>query len=199
VRILALSPHTDDVELACGATIIRLIEEGHHVSVIAFSTGNEITGATRGEFNYAMSLLGVERSFIWRYLCREFDTVRQAILDDLITKRAELEPDLVFAPSGWHLHQDHRVVAIEALRAFPMTSILGYRSESKHISAPSPTLFVKVAQRHVQKKLDVLACYESQQSRPYFDKDALLARLRFRGTQCGAEYAEALDVIRWVQ
>jgi hypothetical protein len=34
--------------------------------------------------------------------------------------------------------------------------------------------------------------------RPYFDKEFIRALARVRGVQCGAEYAEAFDVVRIV-
>ena len=48
MNILALSPHTDDAELGAGGTLARFAEEGHTVTVVAFSTGNRQTGAQNG-------------------------------------------------------------------------------------------------------------------------------------------------------
>jgi N-acetylglucosamine malate deacetylase 1 len=37
MRILALSPHTDDVEFGCGGTIAKLVAQGDEVHIVAFS------------------------------------------------------------------------------------------------------------------------------------------------------------------
>ena len=36
-RILILSPHTDDAELGCGATISKFISENHSIYWLVFS------------------------------------------------------------------------------------------------------------------------------------------------------------------
>ena len=36
-RVLVLSPHTDDAEIACGGTIVKLIQNGSQLRSIAFS------------------------------------------------------------------------------------------------------------------------------------------------------------------
>ena len=41
MSILVLSPHTDDAELGCGATISRLVREGNKVRVAVFSMCKE--------------------------------------------------------------------------------------------------------------------------------------------------------------
>ncbi len=40
-KILVLAPHTDDGELGCGGTIVRLIDEGQDVYYVAFSICEE--------------------------------------------------------------------------------------------------------------------------------------------------------------
>ena len=40
-RILVLAPHTDDAELGCGASIVRMLENDREVYIAAFSTAEE--------------------------------------------------------------------------------------------------------------------------------------------------------------
>ena len=58
--------------------------------------------------------------------------------------------------------------------------------------------FVVLDERHVQAKIDALACYESQQHRPYVQPEFLRSWARSRGGQIFVDYAEAFDVLRWV-
>ena len=61
-KILFLAPHTDDVELGCGATLARCLEEGANVHVAVFSTasaslpGGYVKNALELEFVAAMKL-----------------------------------------------------------------------------------------------------------------------------------------------
>ena len=60
---------------------------------------------------------------LFRYDVRTFNYHRQAILDDLIQLREEIQPDTVFIPSLTDIHQDHKTMAEEALRAFKFVNI----------------------------------------------------------------------------
>ena len=63
--VLAVGAHTDDVEIACGGTIARLVEQGHRVGIIDLTDG-EPTPRSDGpetrlaEANEAAAKLGVE-------------------------------------------------------------------------------------------------------------------------------------------
>lgn len=58
MRILALSPHMDDTEFGCGATLRRLAAEGNEIFQVAFSrnAGARSAGIPDGQ---AMQAIGV--------------------------------------------------------------------------------------------------------------------------------------------
>jgi len=86
-RILFLSPHLDDVEISCGGTIAKFIEEGGKVFVVVFSTAK----ADVEEYFKSMSELGVENPQLYNFQFRIFKTKRQEILDKLIKIRKEIK------------------------------------------------------------------------------------------------------------
>ncbi|MEO0108205.1 MAG: hypothetical protein ABIK62_03415 [candidate division WOR-3 bacterium] len=59
------------------------------------------------------------------------------------------------------------------------------------------TCFVHLESRHIDRKIASLACYHSQNFRPYTRVDFIRGLARVRGVQAGAEFAEAFEVIRW--
>ena len=69
-KILVLSPHTDDAEIGCGASISKLIRMGHEVYYAVFSSCDESlpTGVPKGtlisELYKASQVLGVKKSNI---------------------------------------------------------------------------------------------------------------------------------------
>ena len=75
-----------------------------------------------------MSSYGIDKEhlFILDYPVREFTSHRQDILDDMIKIGNRLNPDYVFAPSLNDVHQDHHVIAEEAIRAFKKTTLFAY-------------------------------------------------------------------------
>ena len=108
-----------------------------------------------------------------------------------------MQPDLVFIPSPNDLHQDHKVIAEEGIRAFKKSTILGYEMPWNNISFNTIS-FIPLEERHIKKKIDALRCYETQRYRSYLSEDFIRSLARTRGTQIEVEYAEAFEVIRWV-
>ena len=197
MKILAISPHTDDAELGCGASLARWIDEGHTVMLYGLSTGNKETGAIRDEFIEAMEILNLGED--WRlgsFVARWFQKQRQEILQRLIDVYGNW-PDLVIGPSLHDRHQDHQVVAAEMIRAFPYCSILAY--EAKRSSDQVLDYYVKIKHAHLNRKIAAIQCYQSQFHRSYMDADYLTSLARVRGNECGVEFAEAFEIVRWIE
>ena len=201
VNVLALSPHADDAELGAGGYLARIRDEdaGARITVVAFSTGHPRNGASRDEFEAAMSVIGASSYELLDFCDRYFPMQRQAILDHLIRFKRALKPDLVLIPATTDVNQDHQVVSSEAVRLFKKEScILGYDLPWNNVLGRDTRLFVKLEQEHVDRKLSAVACYRSQDVRTYTSPEALLACVGMGGMQVGTKYAEAFEVIRWI-
>lgn len=206
-KVLVLAPHTDDAELGCGGTIIRMLENGVEVYVAAFSTARASLppgsdpDLLRKEFNAAMDLLDIpkERRFIYDYQVRKLNYSRQEVLEELVKLRNEIQPEMVLLPSGSDLHQDHQVVNNEGLRAFKDITIWGYELPWNHITF-SAQAFVTLSERQIDKKWEVLKVYKSQvkKNRNYFTEEFIRGLAKVRGVQVKANYAEAFEVVRAV-
>jgi len=82
MKILALSPHTDDIELGCGGFLSKLSEAGHPVYVICFSriyNGVDLYD----EHKKSIDILRPAENWILDFKTREFN--RQDALDTMIT------------------------------------------------------------------------------------------------------------------
>lgn len=204
-RVLVLAPHTDDGELGCGGTIAKLVESGGAVYYVAFSAAEKSVPAgmpkdiLRREVKHATAVLGVPRDnlIIFNYEVRDFPLHRQTILEDLVRLQRDIRPNLVLLPAFSDIHQDHMTIASEGLRAFKTTTILGYELPWNNLTF-NTTAFVFLEEQHIERKVDALACYESQQDRRYANGDFIRSLARARGIQIGARYAEAFEVVRWV-
>ena len=172
-NILVLAPHTDDGELGCGGTISRLLEsKNKNVFYAAFSTAedslpkNMPKDTLKIEVVNATKRLGISREnlFIYNYKVRKLNYVRQEILEELVKLKVKLSIDLVFMPSLNDIHQDHSTIAIEGLRAFKNTTILGYELIWNNLKF-NTTSFIKLKKSHVKNKALALCEYESQKSR----------------------------------
>lgn len=203
--ILVLAPHIDDGEFGCGGSIAKFIEEGADVFYAAFSVcelslpSHLPKDILERELHEAAGVLGLsnENLRIFRYGVRTFASVRQKILDDLISLRREIKPDLILMPSPQDIHQDHRTIALEAIRAFKLISILGYELPWNNLAFNTQS-FVFLKEQHLQKKIAALKCYQSQAHRMYANESFIRSLAITRGTQIGAELAEAFEVVRWI-
>ncbi len=205
-RILMLAPHTDDVELGCGGTIARFVEEGEaEIFVAVFSTAGDSVPkgfprtALRDEFYEAMRILGVkkDRLSVYDYAVRKLSYNRQDVLEELVTLGRTVRPDIVFLPSSEDLHQDHQTLYSEGLRAFKETTMWGYELPWNTITFPTRG-FITLEERHLQRKWKALRAYKTQfvMKRPYFSLDYIKSIALVRGVQVKSKYAEAFDVIR---
>ena len=131
-NVLVLAPHTDDGEFGCGGTMARLIENGVKVTYAAFSTAAKSVpegfpkDVLKHEVRAATGVLGIPESDlkVFDFEVRTFPTVRQDILEEMIVLQQELDPDCVMMPALIDLHQDHKTIAEEGLRAFKRTTVL---------------------------------------------------------------------------
>ena len=204
-KVLVLAPHTDDGELGCGGTIARFLDEGKQVFYAAFSIAEKSVppdypkNILESELREAMRVLGIkeENIFVYKYEVRTFSYHRQEILEDIISLKNKLKPDLILMPSLSDLHQDHRVIAEEGLRAFKAFTILGYEQPWNNIGFNTTSL-VPLQESHISKKIAALNCYKTQQNRGYMSQEFIRSLARTRGVPIGAEYAEAFEVVRWV-
>ena len=201
--ILIISPHTDDGELGCGGSIAKFIEEGNEVHYAALSCCEKSVppeyppDILSREVKKATKILGIRKPILFSYDVREFPKFRQEILDTLIRLRNKIQPDIVFTPSRYDTHQDHKTTVEETMRAFKKCTILGYEQPWNNITFNTHA-FVPLKESHVQKKIDALACYETQKDRPYLNPDFIRGLALTRGTQIEETYAEAFEVIKWV-
>ncbi len=204
-KILILAPHTDDGEFGCGASIAKFIGEDSEVYYAAFSLAEESVpppypkNILEVEVKSATKVLGIkaENLLLYRYKVRHFAYFRQEILEDLVQLNKRISPDLVFMPCLQDLHQDHSTIAMEGLRAFKRTSILGYEIPWNNMNFHTQC-FIKFEENHLLKKLNALDCYNSQKQKSYASEDFIRSLAITRGTQIGFKYAEGFEVIRWI-
>jgi LmbE family N-acetylglucosaminyl deacetylase len=208
MKILLLSPHTDDVELGCGGSLFKFVEERNEILWVVFSIASESIPQSlpkdilKNEFDEVLQYYGIGKEFskIFNFKVRHLHNHRQELLEELVRLRKEYSPDLVIGPSLNDYHQDHQVVAHEMIRAFKtIASIISYELPWNHVTFNSQ-LFVKLTEVRVRKKCEALKKYQSQisQNKQYFSENFIFGMARMRGVQCNSEFAEAFEVIKWM-
>ena len=204
-RALVLAPHTDDGEFGCGGRMARLVERGVEVRYVAFSIATKSLPASfppdalAREVREATAVIGLppEALAVHDFEVRSFPERRQDILELLIDLWETWPPDVVLMPSLHDIHQDHQVVAAEGLRAFKRTTVLGYEIPWNNLDF-SYQAYVSLERGHVERKVEALSRYESQQHRNYANAEYVWNLARTHGINVGREYAEVFEVYRLV-
>lgn len=194
MNILVLAPHTDDSEFGCGGTIAKLARHGARVHVLAFSSCD--VPELKQECQQACAILGAQVEVL-NFPVRRFNEQRQDILEAMIRFGRKVEPHTVFLPNTDDVHQDHQVVAAEALRAFKRCNLLGYELPWNSYRMESAAYSV-LEEEHVAAKIDAMLCYKSQSERPYASGNFIRSLATVRGTAIGTIYAECFQSIRQI-
>ena len=205
MKVVCLSPHTDDIELGCGGTISRLIEEGHDIYPVVFSICNTSLpegfplGTLKIECTKSLTSLGIPEKNItyFDYEVRIFNYHRQDILEKLVVLNRSIKPDMVFIPSVDDYHQDHKTIAEEGIRCFKNNcSILSYELIWNNTSFKNQ-LYYELTEAQIEAKYIALSHYETQRGRRYVSHDFITSLAKVRGIQNGVNLAEAFEVVRF--
>lgn len=196
LEILCLGCHSDDIEIGCGGTILRLAEEnpGCVFHWVVFSAlGVREAEARRGAELFAGSkalrgplLKGFPDGFM-PFVGAEI----KAVFEEL---KKSISPDLVFTHYGKDAHQDHRQISELTWNTFRDHLILEYEIPKYDGDLGQPNIFVPLPAATYQKKVHYLMeAFQSQQSKRWFQQDTFLSLMRLRGMECNAPsgYAEA--------
>ncbi len=194
LRILCLGAHSDDIEIGCGGTVLRLIAEhpGSAVHWVVFSaTGArdvEARASAEGFLAGAKAKTVVTKAFRESYFPAEWSQIKDFFEE---TRRA-FEPDLVLTHHPRDLHQDHRVVGELTWNTFRNHLVLEYEIPKYEGDLGSPNLFVPLSRKHADEKVELLLKhFPSQASRTWFRPDTFHGLMSIRGVECNAPEGRA--------
>jgi LmbE family N-acetylglucosaminyl deacetylase len=195
-EILCLGAHSDDLEIGCSGTMIRLLREVpvEHVTWVVFSAQGERgreaqRGARRvlGRHRDARIVCGSFRDGFFPYTAVEIKEFFESL-------KHQVTPDLIFTHHRDDRHQDHRLVSELTYNTFRDHLIVEYEIFKIDGDIGNPNMYVPLPPSVVRRKTDLLsATFGSQRDKRWFTEDAFRALLRLRGIEAGAPsgYAEA--------
>lgn len=196
-RILAISPHIDDVELGAGGSIYQLNQD-NEIWYLGLSLPPAVEKEPfMKEFGESSAILGLEpeRVILKEYDPRNLFHTRAEILQLFYELNKEIKPDLVFIPNSKDIHQSHEVVHAEARRAFKFCSLMGYELPWNSFEF-SMNAFIRLSEEAVIAKTQAINAYATQKNRLFFSNDIVSDLARVRGKQIAADYAECFEIIR---
>ena len=194
LKILCIGAHSDDIEIGCGGTILRLAEQypGCEFHWVVFNAiGKREIEARRAAQLFAGSrLVGASlMTFQDGFMPYVGGEVKATFENDL--KR--LSPDLIFTHSGDDAHQDHRLISQLTWNTFRDHFILEYEIPKYDGDLGRPSIFVPLDRKICETKVEYLMdAFQSQQTKRWFQPDIFFSLMRLRGMECAAPsgYAE---------
>ena len=104
MKILAVGAHYDDIEIGCGGTLLKHIDNKDDVEFAITSSDEFRTGGPEWRYEEQIKsaeLMGIDIKKIYRFSYKEE-------VHDIIGKLDDLSPDYIFVQYEFDTHQDHR-------------------------------------------------------------------------------------------
>jgi len=180
-RLLLLGSHSDDVEIGCGGTILRLAESSPDLEVIWVVLGAHGDRANEALKSAEAFLAAVD--------------ARTVIVKDFFEElKRDFAPDLILTHQRHDLHQDHRLVSELTWNTFRDHLVLEYEVPKYDGDLGAPNFFVHLTKELAARKVAILLeHFGTQLDRRWFTEDLFLSMMRIRGMESNApeSYAEA--------
>lgn len=222
MNVLAIGCHPDDIEIACAGTLAKFVKQGHNVTVCHVANGDmghveimppELRAMRIEEAKKAGSMAGIKV-----VTCDIGDLVvysdDRAQRDKVVDVIRAAQPDLIITHSPDDYMPDHTAVSKLVFDASFAASCPHYPSSVSTASKVTPLYYMDTlagvgftpeeyvdVSEFIDLKLSMLECHVSQmkwmREHDHIDfAEFVKTCARFRGLQCGVQYAEAFSVCR---
>ncbi len=194
-RILCLGAHSDDIEMGCGGTLLRLLKEYNNLRIywVIFGADEQRAKEAIRSANHLLTNCKQKNIIIKGFRDSFFPFNGAEIKECFEELKKAFSPDLIFTHYQKDLHQDHRLISDLTWNTFRDHLILEYEVIKYDGDLGTPNLFVHLDEETCHKKIEnILSCFKTQRTRDWFTEDAFLAILRLRGIESNApqKYAE---------
>lgn len=187
LKVLCLGAHSDDIEIGCAGTLLRLQDDGYRLDVtwvVASADARRVAEATasaRALLRVADRVVPVFGELTDSHFPAEFARAKALFR----TLRAQFEPDLVFTHRLEDRHQDHRSVAELTWQTWRDHLILEYEIPKYEGDLGQPNFFVPLTRTLAQRKSrHLMRHFASQRTKDWFSEETFVGLMRLRGLEC---------------
>jgi LmbE family N-acetylglucosaminyl deacetylase len=226
MRVLAVGAHPDDLEILCGGTLARFVQEGHEVAMCHMTLGNrgsfehtteEIAEIRLREARRAAAIAGADHVTLGLTDAEvdAGDADQRAAVVELVR---EVRPDLIITHSTNDYMSDHNETSKLVFDCSFHATLPLLRTGTSHHDTVTPIYFMDTVMglgfqptdyvdvtSTIETKVAMLEAHESQLTwlRDHDGIDVveqMRAATRFRGLQCRAQYAEGFTpCLTWLR
>jgi LmbE family N-acetylglucosaminyl deacetylase len=199
LRILCLGAHSDDIEIGCGGTVLRLLAErpGSSVDWVVFSAVDERADEARRSAADFLSAAASSDVVLHRFRESYFPYEGALIKDAFEELKRTCSPDLILCHRRDDEHQDHRTIAQLVWNTFRNHLVAEYEIPKYEGDLGHPNFFVPLSSAVAARKVELLfEHFGTQRSRQWFRPETFDGLMALRGVECAAPdgRAEAFHV-----
>ncbi len=194
-QVLCLGAHSDDIEIGCGGTILKLIEKYPDLSitwVIFGATGEREKEAIKSAENFLGSVQQ-KKIIVKGFKDGFFPYIGAEIKGYFEELKQEVHPGLILTHYRQDLHQDHRLISELTRNTFRNHLIWEYEIPKYDGDLSSPNLFVHLSKSICHQKIQhLMTHFQTQSNKQWFTEETFTSILRIRGIESNAteQYAE---------
>jgi LmbE family N-acetylglucosaminyl deacetylase len=195
-KILCLGAHCDDIEIGCGGTILKLIENYDNIIfywVVFSSNEQRIREATVSADKFLESIQ-TKKILVKNFRDGFLAFYGMEIKECFEQLKKEFSPDIIFTHYRDDRHQDHRLISDLTWNTFRNHLILEYEIPKYDGDIGIPNFFVHLDESFCQRKVQYIQeAFQSQRNKQWFTEETFRSILRIRGIESNApsQYAEA--------
>ncbi len=219
MNILFVVAHPDDEVLGAGATINKMVSEGHKVAVCTMvkdaMARAHLSPTLKSDQERSFEILGVHKAYNGDFPNIQMNTVPHLELVQFIEHAIEdFEAESIYTHHPSDTNNDHVMTsyaAQAASRLFQRRPGLPRLKQFIYMEVPSstewsfdssanrfaPNMYVEIGKEGIDVKLKALRAYTGVM-RPYphpRSDEAIVGLAAYRGVQSGCNYAEAFDAV----
>ncbi len=192
-RVLCLGAHSDDIEIGCGGTMLRLALENPTLEVrwVVFSGDARRQAEARQSAESWLTSVRSKDIVTKDFRDGFFPFQGEAIKSAFEEMKQGFVPDVIFTHYRDDLHQDHRLINQLTWNTWRNHLILEYEIPKWDGDMGRPNCFVALDEAVGQAKIDgLMRHFPSQANKGWFTDETFRGLMRLRGVEAGARYAE---------
>jgi len=219
-RVIVISAHPDDETLGAGGTLLKHISEGDDINWLIVTDVYEEHGFSKDrvisrqlEIEKVSKMYGFSNVFKLGHPTMKLnDTILHELVAQISIIFQSLKPEIIYVMNRSDAHSDHRIVfdsvmsCTKSFRHPYIKKVLMYECLSETEFAPilpekmfQPNYYVDIAD-YFSTKIAIMKVYASELSDHPFPRSIrnIEALATFRGASVGVEYAEAFQLIKFI-
>ncbi len=193
LRVLCLGAHSDDIEIGCGGTVLRLSESRPvEFTWVTFSAGEIREKEAKKSANLFLEKAISKEVIVKDFRNGFFPYTAVEIKNYFETLKGLAQPDIIFTHYGKDLHQDHRLISELTWNTFRNHWILEFEIPKYDGDFGTPNVFFELDEETTRKKINyILESFPSQKDKHWFTAETFSSVLRLRGVESATSFAEA--------